>query len=324
MWLVPNAVEPAQAGRGRRVTGRAGHRRAPGRVRGGRGGGPAGRPPALRPPPAGLRWRPSSCSASWRSTWCSPRSSGSTRASTASTTPSGTGSWSRSASTSPRSPPTWRCSAGILGGRSETEVRAPPRRQGLVPDHHGRAGGHAPLLGRRRRRHRAHLLGAAQGGHAAAPVGLPDGRLPGAHLLGLPGGAGDLRRAAAHRRAARRQPGGRHDRARGHRRRRGAAARPGRPDPRRLRAAPQAVTGDSRMGAAGGQAGHRAGHAGHAACAPRSTTSPTPAAARSPWAARWASGPRRSACCGPASRRSAATCRSRCSCRASSWAWPPT
>ena len=31
-----------------------------------------------------------------------------------------------------------------------------------------------------------------------------------------------------------------------------------------------------------------------------------------------------SACCGPASRPSAATCRSPCWCRASSWAWPPT
>ena len=35
-------------------------------------------------------------------------------------------------------------------------------------------------------RDRAHLLGAAQGGHAAPAVGLPDGRLPGAHLLGVP------------------------------------------------------------------------------------------------------------------------------------------
>ena len=77
-------------------------------------------------------------------------------------------------------------------------------------------------------------------------------------------------------------------------------------------------------GAAGGQAGHRAGHAVHAASAPPSTTSPTPAAARWGCSAPWASGPRRSASCGPASRPSAATCRSPCWCRASSWAWRPT
>ena len=40
-------------------------------------------------------------------------------------------------------------------------------------------------------------------GHAAAARGLPDGGVPGAHLLRLPGRAGGLRRAAAHRRAAR-------------------------------------------------------------------------------------------------------------------------
>ncbi len=69
---------------------------------------------------------------------------------------------------------------GVLGGRSDSEVRRRLDIEGVLPDHHGRAGGHAHLLGGGRRRHRADLLGAAQGGHAAAPLGLPDGRLPGA------------------------------------------------------------------------------------------------------------------------------------------------
>ena len=106
---------------------------------------------------------------------------------------------------------------GVLGGHRGQRGQAAAGPGGLVPDHHGRAGGHADLLGRRRGRDRAHLLGAAQGGHAAAALGLPDGGLPGAHLLGVPVRAGPLRRAAAHRRAAGRQPGRRHDRARGDR-----------------------------------------------------------------------------------------------------------
>ena len=60
------------------------------------------------------------------------------------------------------------------------------------------------------------------------------------------------------------------------------------------------------------------------ASAPPSTTSPIPAGARSGCSARWGSGPPRSGSCGPASRRSAATCRSPCWSRASSWAWRPT
>ena len=54
-----------------------------------------------------------------------------------------------------------------------------------LPDHDGRAGGHAPVLGGRRRRHRPDLLGAAQGRDAAARVGGANGRLPRAALRRL-------------------------------------------------------------------------------------------------------------------------------------------
>ena len=57
-----------------------------------------------------------------------------------------------------------------------------------------------------RRRHPAHLLGAAQGGDGAPAVGLPHDRLPRRPLLGLPGGAGRVRGAAADRGALRRRP----------------------------------------------------------------------------------------------------------------------
>ena len=89
------------------------------------------------------------------------------------------------------------------------------RRQGLVPDHDGGSRGHENLLSGGRRRDRAHLLGVAQGGDAAAALGVPDGGLPRAHLLRVPGCAGDLWRAASDRCSARRRTGGRHDRARG-------------------------------------------------------------------------------------------------------------
>jgi succinate dehydrogenase hydrophobic anchor subunit len=61
-----------------------------------------------------------------------------------------------------------------------------------------------------------------------------------------------------------------------------------------------------------------------AACAPRSPTFVTRAAARWPCWGRWASGRPTSASCGPASRRSAATFPSPCWSRASSWGWRPT
>ena len=99
--------------------------------------------------------------------------------------------------------------------RHARRPRAPaPRPQGVVPDHDGRAGGHAHLLGRRRRRDRADLLGAAQGGHAAPARGLPDGRLHGAHLRRLHGRADRVRDPAAHPRPARRRPLRRHGGAR--------------------------------------------------------------------------------------------------------------
>ncbi len=104
---------------------------------------------------------------------------------------------------------------GVVGERGP-----PPRVARVVPDHHGRAGGDAAVLGGRRRRHRAHLLGASQGRDAAAPDGVPDGGLPGSALRRLHAGAGALRRAAAHRRAERRQPGRPDDRPGGDRRRR--------------------------------------------------------------------------------------------------------
>ena len=81
----------------------------------------------------------------------------------------------------------------------------PPRVERELPDHDGGARRDAALLGRRRRRHPAHLLGAAQGGDGAAPGGLPDGRLPRPPLLGLPGRPGRLRGAAAYRGALRRR-----------------------------------------------------------------------------------------------------------------------
>src|SRR5215213_7800071 len=56
--------------------------------------------------------------------------------------------------------------------RHSRRRRSPPARPArVVPDHDGRAGGHADLLRGGRRRHRAHLLGTSQGGDAAPPAG---------------------------------------------------------------------------------------------------------------------------------------------------------
>ena len=77
-------------------------------------------------------------------------------------------------------------------------------------------------------------------------------------------------------------------------------------------------------GAAGGQAGHGAGHAVHRHPHRHRLHRPSQPGRAGACSARSASGPRRSASCGPASRPSAATCRSPSWCRASSWAWRPT
>ena len=47
--------------------------------------------------------------------------------------------------------------------RRRRRARPAPRMARVLPDHDGRAGGDAAVLGRRRGRHRAHLLGASQG-----------------------------------------------------------------------------------------------------------------------------------------------------------------
>ena len=97
-----------------------------------------------------------------RSTCCSRRSWAPTRRSTTSTTPSGTGSWSRSASTCSRSWPTWRCSAACSAARATTTCTAAstcaPRTRSRWPA--------SPPPGSSRpraRADRAHLLGASQG-----------------------------------------------------------------------------------------------------------------------------------------------------------------
>ena len=77
-------------------------------------------------------------------------------------------------------------------------------------DQHGRGGGDAAVLGRRRRRHRPHLLGAAQGGDGAPRRRPADGRLHHPPLRLLPAGADRLRGAAADR-GAQRQGLGRAD-----------------------------------------------------------------------------------------------------------------
>ena len=171
-----------------------------------------------------------------------------------------------------------------------------------------------------------HLLGAAQGRHAAPALGLPDGRVPGADVLAVPAGAGGLRRAAAHRGAAR-----------------AATRSAARSCPPRSRAGcwrscslialiPQDVERrlhELRAAATGARASSRASPRRPATLADRRAhrdrlRAPPQARARSRSSARSASGRPTSACCGRASRRSAATCRSACSCRASSWAWPRT
>src|ERR671937_464653 len=50
--------------------------------------------------------------------------------------------------------------------------------------------GDATVLGGRRGRHRAHVLGAPQGGYAPPPDGMPDGGVPRPSLRRLHGGAG--------------------------------------------------------------------------------------------------------------------------------------
>ena len=91
---------------------------------------------------------------------------------------------------------------GAVPGRRR-RARPAPGMARVLPDHDGRAGGHAAVLGGRGRRHRADLLGAPQGRDAAAPDRLPDGGLPGPAVRRLHGGAGGLRRALAHRGAQR-------------------------------------------------------------------------------------------------------------------------
>ena len=66
-----------------------------------------------------------------------------------STTRSGTGSSSRSASTCSRSRAYVALFRGVLGGTRDDAGPPPPRPARVVPDHDGRAGGHAHLLGRR-------------------------------------------------------------------------------------------------------------------------------------------------------------------------------
>ena len=103
--------------------------------------------------------------------------------------------------------------------------------------------GDAAVLGRRRRRDRAHLLGAAQGRDGAARRRPPDGRLPNPPLRLLPAGADRLRRPAADRGAARQGLGRADDRPR--RRRRPADRpdrRPDRADPARSRRGASAPT----------------------------------------------------------------------------------
>ena len=96
-----------------------------------------------------------------------------------------------------------RALQGHPGRQRRREGQRAARLQGQLPDHDGRPGRDADLLGRRRGRARRHLLGAAQGRHGAPPRRLPDGRVPRAHLRLLPRGADRLRRAAAHRASCR-------------------------------------------------------------------------------------------------------------------------
>ena len=116
-----------------------------------------------------------------------------------------------------------------------------------LPDHDGGTGGHAPVRGRRRGRHRAHRLGAAPLGHGAAAGGVPDGRLHGAAVRGLRGRGAARRDRAGHRSASRRRLVCDHDRAGGRRR---DAVRGGRRDGAaagRHRAASGAVGGRARV-----------------------------------------------------------------------------
>ena len=97
---------------------------------------------------------------------------------------------------------------GILGGRSVSPQRARTDRLAhLVPDHARGTGGDAAVLGRRRRRDRAHLLGAAPRRDGGAAGGEPDGRVPRAALHGVPAGARDLRDLPAGRPVPRPEPG---------------------------------------------------------------------------------------------------------------------
>ena len=210
--------------------------------------------------------------------------------------------------------------------RRHARRRGPPapRPARLLPDHHGRPGRHAHLLGRRSRRDRAHVLGAAQGRHAAPARRLPDGGVPGPDLLRLPRRARDLRRAAEDGRAARACAARGDRRARRHLGRGPPPVRADRADPAGLRAAHPALR--RRVPAHALPPAHRQGPGdARNRRAHRDRVPPAPAAR--PAGGRRGGGVlggehRRAV--GEPSRRSEGTCRSPCSCRASSSAWPRT
>ena len=301
-------------------------------LRGGRGGSDdeseqvgafqallAGPPQAVR-----RRWR-SSCCWSSRSTSSSRSWSGSTTRVGSSTTRSGTGSSSRSGSTWRRSAPTSRCSAASSAARATTRSTAastsrPPTRS-RWPAWRPRASSRPPGAG-----------GIVLTYWALRKAGMPRRRSACRMVAFLvltygvyTARAGRVRDPAAHARAARRRPVRRHGRA-------------GRSSSAivigvflLIALIPQDV--ERRMQSfAGGY--RRTRYLLRLAKGPATlaTGVRTAIALRAPPAPRRARGGRRgrllgaptSACCGRASRRSAATCRSPCSCRASSSAWRRT
>ena len=227
-----------------------------------------------------------------------------------STRPTGTGSsWRIGFNVRRPSAPTWRCSAACSAARATTRCTAGSTcsasyqitMAGLAATRIFSAG--------RRRRDRAHLLGAAQGRDAAPARRLPDGRVPRPHLLRLPRRA-DRSSASCCGPAC--CPARRRSRAPSCPPR----SRPAlivlfaadRADPAGLRAPHPAL----RAAATGARATCQRLAKGPATLvdrhAHRDRLPPPPAAAaRSRSAGRSASGPPTSACCGRASRRSAGT-----------------
>ena len=202
--------------------------------------------------------------------------------------------------------------------------RHPPRVEGGLRDLDGELRRQPHLRRRRRGRDRAHLLGAPQGGHGAAPDRPPHGRLPRPALHDLPRRPRRLRDPAAHRRAAGRRAARPDDRARRDRRRADRRHLPPGADPGRHGAPLRGLERGPPLQRHRAPPGHRPGHARARHAHGARVHPPAEEGRAGADRRRRLLGRATSARCGRRSRPSTSTSPSASSSRATSSAWSPT